>query len=291
MNVLSLFDGMSGGQVALKEIGFSNINYYASEIKPHAIKVTQLNFPNTVQLGDISKLSYKNGYLHSENGTFYIGKVDLLIGGSPCKNLSFINKHDRSGLNGEKSKLFYEFHRLFKEVSPSNFLLENVASMKNVDRDIIDKMMGVKHVKINSSLLTAQTRNRYYWTNLTIEEIADKEISLKDVIDYEAAPEEKWTDKKLKFIEKKLASNSRMYVKIDGDKSIPITARGYQAWNSQFVTGKYGVRDLTINEFKKLQTIPTWYSFGDLKKSKITDLIGDGWTIDVIIHILRSIKI
>lgn len=280
INVLSLFDGMSCGQIALEKAGIEVDNYFASEIKKHAIQVTQENYPNTIQLGDITLLD-----------TSKLPKIDLLIGGSPCQNLSFINKHDRDGLDGKKSVLFYQYLRVLKEVKPRWFLLENVASMKNIDRDYISSLLGLEPIKINSSLLSAQIRNRYYWTNIpNIEQPLDLNIKLGDVIDVNAEPEEKWTDKKLKFITDKLNSNSRMYVKIDGDKSIPITARGYQAWNSQFVTAKSGVRDLTIKEFKKLQTIPDKYHFNGISKSKITDLIGDGWTVDVIVHILKNIK-
>lgn len=280
MNVLSLFDGISCGQIALERVGIKVDNYFASEIKPHAIKVTQRNYPNTIQLGNVAKLD-----------TSKLPKIDLLIGGSPCKQLSFINKYDRSGLEGKNSNLFFEYLRVLEEVKPKYFLLENVASMKNIDRDKISQLLGVLPVKINSSLFSAQIRNRYYWTNIpNLTLPSNLGVLLKDIIDFDAIPEEKWTDKKLKFIYGKLASDSKMYVKIDGDKSIPITARGYQSWNSQFVTGKYGVRDLTINEFKRLQTIPLSYDFCGLSKAKVTDLIGDGWTVDVIAHIFKGLK-
>ena len=116
MKVLSLFDGMSCGQIALERVGIKVDKYYASEIKKTAIKVTQHNYPNTIQLGDVTKLSYKNGILYSENGNYNVGKIDLLIGGSPCQNFSIANLVDRAGLEGTKSKLFYEYLRLLKEI-------------------------------------------------------------------------------------------------------------------------------------------------------------------------------
>lgn len=134
-----------------------------------------------------------------------------------------------------------------------------------------------------------KNRNRLYWTNIPNASIPkDRKIYLKDILDRKPTPEEKWTEKKVAFVNRK--RNSTMYVAVNGDKSIPITARGYAAWNTQFIEDENGLRDLTINEYRKLQTIPDWYQFGDLRKSKITDLIGDGWTIEVIKHILRGIN-
>lgn len=119
LKVLSLFDGMSCGQIALNGIGIKDYTYYASEIKPHAIKVTQKNYPNTIQLGDVTKVKYEDGILYSENGEFEVGDIDLVIGGSPCQNFSAACiKEKRLGLDGEKSKLFYEYLRILEEVNP-----------------------------------------------------------------------------------------------------------------------------------------------------------------------------
>lgn len=127
MIVLSLFDGMSCGQIALKELGIIPEKYYASEIKPHAIKVTKANFPNTIHIGDVRKVFYKDGVLETENGVFEVGKIDLLIGGSPCQDLSGMNKN-QIGLAGDKSSLFWEYARIKKETLPYFFMLENVDS-------------------------------------------------------------------------------------------------------------------------------------------------------------------
>ena len=153
MNVLSLFDGMSCGQLALQKANIKVDNYYASEIKKHAIELTQYHFPNTIQLGDITKLHYKDGILYSENGTFNVGHIDLLIGGSPCQNFSVINIYNMSGLKGSKSKLFYEYLRLLNEVKPTYFLLENVRMKKEYYNEL-NHYLGVKGIEINSNLVS-----------------------------------------------------------------------------------------------------------------------------------------
>lgn len=278
ITVLSLCDGMSGGQIALKELGIPIKKYYSYEIKPTAIKTTQLNFPQTIQMGniedfDITKLS---------------NNIDLLLCGSPCQNMSLINITGKSGVNGEKSSLIYRCVEIMKQVKPKYFLFENVYSMTNKDKEVFNSLIGCEPIHIDSSLLSAQKRNRYYWTNIPVAIPVDKGILLKDILDDNPTPEENWSDKKRAFVNRK--RNSTMYIQVNGDKSIPITARGYAAWNTQFIEDKNGLRDLTINEYRKLQTIPEWYEFGNLRKSQITDLIGDGWTIDVIKHILIYLK-
>tara|TARA_R110000772_G_scaffold4178_1_gene14677 strand:+ start:22 stop:861 length:840 start_codon:yes stop_codon:yes gene_type:complete len=278
MNVLSLFDGMSCGQIALDKLGIKVDNYFASEIKETAIKVTKDNYPNTKHIGSVEFVTKE---------MFFNYKIDLLIGGSPCQDLTIIN-NKKEGLNGSKSRLFYEYLRVLKEIKPKYFLLENVASMKNSDKNIITKLLGVEPILINSNLVSAQHRRRLYWTNIpNIEQPEDKNIFLKDVINYSNGSEENMSDKKIAFIERKLPT---MYVRVDGDKSLPITARGYAAWNTQFITLPNGeLRDLTLSEYKELQTIPSSYKI-DLIKSKATDLIGDGWTVDVIAHIFKNLK-
>ena len=167
MNVLSLFDGMSCGQLALNGAGIHYNNYYASEIDKHAIKVTQTNFPNTIQLGDVTKLSSDS-----------LPKIDLLIGGSPCQSFSVAG--DGSGFDG-KSKLFFEFVRLKNELNPTYFLLENV-KMKKEWQNVISEYLGVEPIEINSNLVSAQYRRRLYWTNIpNIKHPKDKKIKLSDI--------------------------------------------------------------------------------------------------------------
>ena len=173
MRVLSLFDGISCGQLALRRAGVKIDVYYASEIDKYAIQVTQKNFPNTIQLGDVTKIDF----------TQFIGKIDLLIGGSPCQDLS-IAKKDRKGLEGSRSGLFFKYVEALQTIKPKYFLLENVASMKKEDRDIITEIMGVEPIMINSALVSAQQRKRYYWTNIpNVIQPEDKSVFLKDIIE------------------------------------------------------------------------------------------------------------
>jgi DNA (cytosine-5)-methyltransferase 3A len=169
MNVLSLFDGMSCGQIALERAEIKVNNYFASEIDKHAIKVTQHNYPQTKQIGSVVDVNAKD-----------LPKIDLLYGGSPCQGFSFSGKQ----LNFEdpRSKLFFEFVRLVNETKPTYWMLENV-KMKKEYQDLISRYLGVEPVKINSSLVSAQNRNRLYWANFDINQPQDKGIILKDIVE------------------------------------------------------------------------------------------------------------
>ena len=188
-NVLSLFDGISCGQLALKKVGIEYDIYYASEIDKNPIYITQYNFPKTVQLGDVEK--WKEWNIEWD-------KIDLLIGGSPCTNLSIAG--NRKGLEGEESRLFYSYVDILNHIKKFNpqvkFLLENVESMSDENKGIINNYMGCKPVMINSSLVSAQNRKRYYWVNwhlkkeslfglpsCTIPQPEDKHILLKDILE------------------------------------------------------------------------------------------------------------
>ena len=161
MKVLSLFDGLSCCRIALDRVGVTVDSYYASEIKKSAIKVTKHNYPDTIHIGDVTKVSFKDGILYTENGNYEVGHIDLLAGGSPCQDLSSMNKK-QVGLSGEKSTLFWEYARILKEVNPTYFLLENVGSMPYSDAMEITKEMGVDGIRINSSLVSDQLRDRKY---------------------------------------------------------------------------------------------------------------------------------
>ena len=168
MNVLSLFDGMSCGQIALNKLGIKYDNYFASEIDKYAIQVTQNNYPNTKQIGSVTEVRGDD-----------LPKIDLLIGGSPCQGFSFAGK--QLNFEDERSKLFFEFVRLLKETKPKYFLLENV-KMKKEYYDIITDILGVSPIEINSSLVSAQSRKRMYWTNIpNITHPNDKNIMLSDI--------------------------------------------------------------------------------------------------------------
>lgn len=169
MNVLSLFDGVSCGQVALQRAGIPVTNYFSAEIDKHAVKVTQTNFPNTVQLGDVLNVKAEN-----------LPPIDLIIGGSPCQGFSFAGK--QLNFNDPRSKLFFEFVRLVNECKPKYFLLENV-KMKKEYQALITAFLGVDPIEINSSLVSAQNRKRLYWTNIpNVTQPIDKGVMLKDII-------------------------------------------------------------------------------------------------------------
>ncbi len=173
INVLSLFDGIGGARIALDQLGIE-CNYYSSEIDTHCVEVHQHNYPDTIQLGDVEKINLKD-----------LPHIDLLIGGSPCQSLSgLVNLTDKTKGFAGKSKLFFDYVRILKEINPTYFVLENVASMKDQDRDIMSQYVGASPIKIDSRLLTAQVRKRYYWTNMPgIEQPDDLGIKLKDILE------------------------------------------------------------------------------------------------------------
>lgn len=177
MNVLSLFDGISCGQVALKRAGIKVGEYYASEIDKHAIAVTQKNHPNTIQLGDVTAWR-----------TWELPKIDLVIGGSPCQGFSFAGK--QLNFDDPRSRLFFDYVDILKHLKPKYFLLENV-KMKKEYQDIISDYLGVEPIEINSNLVSAQNRRRLYWTNIPgVKLPEDKGILLKDIVH-----ENTWTDR------------------------------------------------------------------------------------------------
>jgi len=170
MNVLSLFDGMSCGQIALNRLGIKYDNYYAAEIDKYAIEVTKKNFPNTIHLGDVTKVKAAD-----------LEPIDLLMGGSPCQGFSFAGK--QLNFDDPRSALFFEFVRLLKECKPQYFLLENVR-MKKIYQDVITEHLGVEPIMINSSLLSAQSRHRLYWTNIpNVQQPQDKGLVIKDILE------------------------------------------------------------------------------------------------------------
>ncbi len=200
MNVLSLFDGMSCGQIALDKLGIKPTNYFASEIDKFAIQVAKKNFPETIHLGDVTKLQTSGDHLLDE---FECGhKIDLLIGGSPCQGFSYSGK--RLNFEDPRSKLFFEYVRLLKALKPKYFLLENVR-MAKASQDIISEYLGVEPVVINSNLVSAQNRHRLYWTNIpNVTQPKDKGIVLKDILeDYDAISDEHFhSDKAIQYMER-----------------------------------------------------------------------------------------
>ena len=173
MNVLSLFDGMSCGRIALDRLGIKVDNYYSSEIDKYAMKVSEANYPDIIQVGDVTQLD-----------TSTLPKIDLIMGGSPCQGFSVAGKG--LAFDDPRSALFFEFVRCVKELKPKYFLLENV-NMKKEYLNVITEYMGVEGIKINSALVSAQNRQRWYWTNITgIEQPEQRGIVLRDILEGDA---------------------------------------------------------------------------------------------------------
>lgn len=275
-NVLSLFDGMSCGQIALERAGILVENYFASEIKPHAIKVTQHNYPNTIQIGDVTKLKASQ-----------LPKIDLLIGGSPCKGISRLNKN-QEGLEHNESRLFWEYVRLLNETRPKYFLLENTHGNKEAT-NIITEVIGVKPISINSKLVSAQNRPRYYWTNIpNIKQPADKGITTADIFDYSG---ELAHECRVRWLTSESGINSvkNGYTRVNPyPKSGCLTANGHKKWNENYLLKDGVYRYLSQREIEKLQTLPIGYT-SILPFEEAYDCIGDGWTVDVIAHIFKHI--
>lgn len=274
-NILSLFDGISCGQIALNKVNMTYENYYASEIDSHAIKVVQHNFPNTKQLGDVTKIKGSE-----------LPKIELLIGGSPCQSFSFIGK----GLNfdDQRGRLFFEFVRLKEETNPKYFLLENV-KMKKESEDVITKYLGVEPILINSNQFSAQNRKRLYWTNIPITTtIIDRGIILDDVIDHN------FTDYKVPLNwDIRVPKHQPQYVDPYNRKEIKNKSTSLRTNinnGNMWVKVKDGYRNLTRTECELLQTIPVGYT-DCVSDAKAKKMIGNGWTVDVIVYILNHLEL
>lgn len=239
IKVLSLFDGISGARQALKELNI-DCAYYASEIDKFAIQVSKNNYLNIVQIGNVKGIIIEDDYIFynqdndpMQNGGSFKSDVDLLIGGSPCQDLS-VAKRNGKGLEGERSGLFYEYLRILHKVKPRYFVLENVASMKKTEKDKISLSLGLEPIMINSALLTAQQRKRLYWVGklqedgsykkIEISQPEDKGILLKDILEEEVDQKYFLTETGMKYLEKIKYKGVRL---ID-DKAITLTASSHK---------------------------------------------------------------
>lgn len=315
MKILSLCDGMSCGQIALERVGIPIEAYYAAEIKDVAIKVTKKNYPNTIHIGNVTKIHYSNGVLYTENGEYEVGHIDFVMFGSPCQSFSRAMRTEmRIGLEDElRSGLFLHCNRILNEVNPTYFLMENVI-MKKEDEKVITRMMGVSPIRINSALLTAQNRDRLYWTNLpnvTVPE--DKRVTVMDILKDGYYPYDKtrclmkndshgyyngcnWSPCKrfyrwyykafttMVFSSKeKFEECVREFEKVVGDNTP--TAKLFDDYVGEvFDDARY----LWKEERARLQGLPANYT-DCLSEKEAADLCGDGWTIDVIVHILTPL--
>lgn len=310
MKVLSLCDGMSCGHIALERAGIHVDEYYASEIKDIAIKVTKANYPDTVHIGDVNKISYMDGVLITEKGAFNVGHIDFVIFGSPCQTFSIaIPKDKRVGFeNLEKSGLFYQCLRILHEVQPTWFLMENVRSMRNEQRDAISDMLGVAPLMIDSQLIAPALRKRYYWTNIpgvTVPE--DTGVTLQSIL------KDGYTDREkarcLAVIDSRPNSTPvKMFHRYysTGFTTLIFKSKEHYEECKDYYDKHYadmsaseidvskvpalfdGVRYMTQAELERCQTVPPGYT-ACLTRNEAADVLGDGWTVDVIAHIFRHI--
>lgn len=326
-NIISLFNGMNCGRIAADNAGIIVDNYFASEIDEYANKITRKNNPDTIFIDSVEDVHYLNTGLCTQrkNGTWLDipdSFCDLLIGGSPCQDL----RPGRDGLKGKKSKLFYEYLRVLNQIQKYNpnveFLFENVCRISNEDKNIISELLGVEPLKINSNLVSAQNRERYYWTNISVKNMPqDLGITINDIL-------EPTVDEKYYLSEKAVAyinADDRIrkkYTAINGEKALTLQHNYSHSWNGTFLcvdcngrideykantlTQRYskGVetfggnpflydgkrfRKFTPIECERLQTIPDNYTDG-VSDSRRYNMIGNGWTEKIVRHILTYSK-
>ena len=292
MNVLSLFDGMSCGQIALDQLGIKVDNYFAAEIDKYAIKVSQQNFPGTIHLGDVKDIK----------GTD-LPEIDLLIGGSPCQGFSFAGKN--LNFDDPRSKLFFEYARLLKELKPKYFLLENVR-MKKESMDVISEYLGVEPIAINSNLVSAQNRYRLYWTNIPMEGLPqDKGIMLKDILEpaeqiddayyysnksifYKGVPYNYFDDNRDPLILQKARGYNKGGLKALNGKTPTLSTSSWEH-NNHLVNPDKSIRKLTVKECERLQTVPDGYTCG-VSNTQRYKMLGNGWTVGIIKHIFKQLQ-
>ena len=303
MNVLSLCDGMSCGQIALKELGIKVDKYYASEIDKNAIKVTQANFPSTIQLGDLKGITTEM--------LDKLPKIDLVLFGSPCRSLSKASQTIRNGVdynNGLKgiSGLFIDcvniLHYLQKNNNPELYFLSENVNVHAKNQDDLNKMtelIGVQPVLIDSSIFSAQGRLRNYWTNIPLSPLPEESpLVVKDILE-QNVPDKFYYEQDFDFygVDKRQAADLHIKgfdlirrVVSPYFKSYTLTAcRGGNTQMKVYDEKKNKVRKLTPLEYRRLQTIPDWYKM-DVANSHIYNMCGDGWTIKTICYLLQNVK-
>lgn len=296
MNVLSLFDGMSCGQIALNRAGIEYENYFASEIDKYAIHVTMANYLDTIQLGDVRHVDGSK-----------LPKIDLVLGGSPCQGFSFAGR--QLNFNDERSKLFFEYVRLLEECKPKYFLLENVI-MNEQSNDIISSTLGelypdcvtqarlfeagrLEPVMINSALVSAQNRRRLYWTNIPgITQPKDKGLSMDDILEYDVSvPRHKYNPDRM-YDAVIIGNCHPSGMGINGNV-FDIRYKAPTVTTNKGEGSKIGTmsscRTLKPIECERLQTVPDNYT-NHVSNTQRYKMLGNGWTIDVIVHILNNIR-
>ena len=289
MNVISLFNGMNTGRQALENVGIKVNKYYSSEIKPYAIELTQHHFPDTIQVGDVTKWREWNIDWQS---------IDLILSGSPCQDLSAAGK--RAGINGKKSSLFFTFVEILEHVKAFNpnvlFLQENVGSASKLDVGIMSRALGVYPVRINSSLLTAQLRDRYYWSNIRTKETmfdlvtdipqpTNKLLLLQDILESGTALSKKHCCLTERYCDAYTFNN------FDSEKAQAYMYKRFRLKGLITLIKKDDdmFRICTQTELERLQGFPDGYT-SILSKAKAGSLLGDGWTLPIIEHIFKFIN-
>ena len=289
MKVLSLFDGISCGMVALERAGIPVERYVAYEIDKNAIRISQKNYAQIEHCGDVTVADF----------TQYRGS-DIVIGGSPCQSLSITLSKTRQHLNG-KSKLFFQFVRALEEVKPRYFLFENVASMNEESKRIISELLGCQPIFIDSKIFSAQQRPRFYWTNIPVTEILPQEspLVLKDILQPECEIDARmyYTAPLLNVnMEKQVCAtidikNNEMHRRVFNPDfkmhTLTCVSGGHQE-KKVLVNGR--CRKLTPVEYERLQTLPDNYTAGVSDGARYT-ACGNGWTVDVLAHLLRGVKV
>jgi DNA (cytosine-5)-methyltransferase 3A len=288
MKILSLFDGISCGMVALERAGINVDIYYASEIDKNAISISQKNYPNIVRLGDVTKW---------REWDIDWSQIDILIGGSPCQGFSTAGK--QLNFDDPRSKLFFEFADILNHIKKHNqnvkFLLENV-KMSNRIRIAIDQTLGVQSFSINSSLFSAQNRERLYWTNIpNIAIPEDKNISVSEALGIPDCKIGQFQPFPRNYKKLGLKRVERMELRTDCKSNAVITnpeknkIQYFDKEDVERLFPKY--RNATARECEILQTLPIEYTNGcGLSNNQRIALIGNGWTVDVIAHIFTSLK-
>ena len=289
MNVLSLFDGMSCGQIALNQLGIKVDNYFASEIDRSAIEVSKSNFPKTIQVGDITNLKVEG-----------LPKIDLLFGGSPCQ--SFSNAGNGTGFDG-KSGLFWEFVRVLKETKPKYFLLENV-KMRKEWKDIITEALGVEPILINSKHFVPQNRERLYWTNIPVDEYSKTvDVKLDDILEDNVSEHYYLTEKQLSKLDLNYKFSLNDIIRHKGGKHqqdniyrsdgimccLSASSHGAARHLTKTLLPDGRLRRITESECESLQSVPKDYT-RVASSSKRYEMLGNGWTVDVIKHIFKNLK-
>lgn len=311
INVLSLFDGMSCGRVALERAGIEVDNYYASETDKYAIQVSQKNYPDIVRLGNV------------EDWMFWdLPKIDLLLGGSPCQGFSFAGRQ----LNFEdpRSRLFFDFVDIKDHIKPGHFLLENVV-MKQAYQDVITERLGVRPIEINSALVSAQNRRRLYWVDFEITQPEDRGVSLRDILidgsdQVYQRPRGKnlggirrrkspsmtssaWQQnvqiltgltrsaESIAYMDRKVADGRtywdfKHHSDTKNDKAAALVANLFKGVPYNVLRDRHLVRKFHPVECERLQTLPDDYTEG-VSNTQRYKMLGNGWTIDVIAHIFE----